>query len=320
VNPGKEIDFPKTKKWPRRAVMKNKTVNALAKAFSVVLGIALVQSASAQSFKKIKVKGGAALVQVSSGGSSVWGLASNGHPYIFNGKQFVLANNISLSQISVGGGNAAQADTVWARDSGGAIYSAAKSGTTWTFTQVPSRNLFTHVVAGPGYQDSCHPYEVWALNSGAQIFRYDFCGKNFALVNGILCSAWVGGGDMWGNDCLGNIFRYNFATGGFDQIPGALTEIAVGPNGVFGISSDTLIWEFHDNIQNFTQLPGSLGKIAAGGNGVWGLNSAQQVYRLEPGTATFVQVSGQMASISVGSGGGVWGIDNSGKVYAFTTP
>jgi hypothetical protein len=76
------------------------------------LGIACAQPAPAQTFKRAKVQGGAALVQVSSGGASVWALASDGNPYIFKNKQFVLANTISLTHIAVGGGNTFQADAV----------------------------------------------------------------------------------------------------------------------------------------------------------------------------------------------------------------
>ncbi len=85
--------------------MKNQIEKSLVKMLALVLGIACAQPAPAQTFKRAKVQGGAALVQVISGGASVWALASNGKPYIFNGTSFALANNISLSQIAVGGGN-----------------------------------------------------------------------------------------------------------------------------------------------------------------------------------------------------------------------
>src|SRR6202011_1412793 len=101
--------------------MKNQKQNSLVVMLALVLGITCVQSAPAQTFKKVKVNGNAPLVQVASGGASVWALASNGHPYIFNGKSFGLASSISLSQIKVGGGNAAQADAVWALNSSGSI-------------------------------------------------------------------------------------------------------------------------------------------------------------------------------------------------------
>ena len=62
--------------------MKNQIENSLVKMLALVLGIACAQPAPAQTFKRAKVQGGAALVQVSSGGASVWALASNGKPYI----------------------------------------------------------------------------------------------------------------------------------------------------------------------------------------------------------------------------------------------
>ena len=123
----------------------NVTVLALA------LGIASLQSAPAQTFKNVKVNGNAPLVQVASGGTSVWALASNGNPYIFNGKSFALANTISLSQIAVGGGHAAQADAVWALNSSGSIYHATKNGLSWVFSQVPG--ALDLIAVGPGYRD-----------------------------------------------------------------------------------------------------------------------------------------------------------------------
>jgi Tectonin domain len=70
---------------------------------------------------------------------------------------------------------------------------------------------------GIGYQDNCHPYEVWGLNPGANIYRYNFCGQNFEQVAGTLGTLSVGGGDIWGINGNGNIFAFNFATLGFDQ-------------------------------------------------------------------------------------------------------
>ena len=282
-----------------------------------VLGIACIQSAPAQTFKRVKVKGGAALVQVAAGGASVWARANNGNPYILKGKQFVLANSITLGQIAVGGGDALQADAVWGLDSSGSIYNASRSGSTWVFSKVPG--VLSLIAVGPGYQDNCHPYEVWGINASTQILRYNFCGKTFDQVPGSLTSLTVGGGDMWGLNGNGQIFRFNFATGGFDQLPGLLTQITVGPNGFWGLF-DTQIYEFYDNIQNFSQLPGVLTQIQAGGNGVWGLNSSGFIYRLEPSTSTFVQIPGTLARISVGSGAGVWGINGAKEAYRFSTP
>ena len=97
--------------------MKNQTVRISIVVLVSVLTIALSASALAQSFKQIPVKGGAKMMQIASGGRSVWALATNGQPYIYQNNQFVLANTRSLSQIAVGGGNVRQADTVWALDS-----------------------------------------------------------------------------------------------------------------------------------------------------------------------------------------------------------
>ncbi len=179
--------------------MKNQSAKSLAIILALVLGMACTQFAPAQTFKKVKVAGSAPIVQVASGGASAWALASNGNPYRFNGKSFALANTISLSQIAVGGGNAAQADAVWGLNSSGSIFRASKSGTSWTFSQVPG--ALDLIEVGPGYQDSCHPYEVWGLNTGSQIYRYNFCGNSFVQQPGFLCDIHVGGGEIWGAEC-----------------------------------------------------------------------------------------------------------------------
>jgi Tectonin domain len=288
----------------------------------LALGIAYMQSASAQSFKRVTVSNNTPLAQVASGGASVWALASNGNPYIFNGTSFVLANTISLSQIAVGGGNAAQADAVWALNSSGSIYRAHNNGTSWVFSQVPGSLDLVEV--GPGYQDRCHPYEVWGLNTGSQIYRYNFCTKSFDQEPGFLCDIHVGGGDIWGAACGPNVYRFNFSTGNFDPILdpfGAFPTLTVGPGGVeWAIDTSTSDVYRYDDSAGFVNLGCCLTQIQAGGNGVWGVKGNNTVYRWEASAQHFGQVAGLLTSISVGSGGGVWGINSSQQVFRFTTP
>jgi hypothetical protein len=303
--------------------MKNQKGNSLVVMLAVALGSACVQSAPAQSFKKVNVSGNAPLVQVASGGASVWALASNGNPYILRGNSFALANTISLSQIAVGGGSSAQPDAVWALNSSGNIFRASRSGSTWTFSQVPG--ALDLIEVGPGYQDHCHPYEVWGLNPGAQIYRYNFCGNNFDPVTGLLCDIHVGGGDIWGAECGPKVYRFDFSTGVFDPITdpfGSFPALTVGPNGVWAIdtggSDDYQYDEFTGTF--FLLSLGFLTQMQAGGNGVWGLDPSGNIFRLEPSTLRFIQVPGSLVSISVGSGGGVWGINSSHQVLKFTMP
>ena len=285
--------------------------------FVLVLGMACTPSAPAQTFKHIKVKGGAALEDIAAGGASVWALSNTGNPYILKGNQFVLANLITFRQIAVGGGSLRQADDVWALDAAGKVYRASKSGTSYAFSQVPG--VLDSIAVGSGYHDNCHPYEVWGLNAATQIFRYNYCSKAFDQAPGFLSSLAVGGGDMWGINANGRIFRFDFTTGGFVQLPGILTQVAVGPNGFWGLLN-TQIYQFYDNIQDFGQLSGILSEIRAGGNGVWGLNASGSIFRLDSSSLTFVQIPGTLARLSVGSGAGVWGINGGKEAYAFTTP
>jgi hypothetical protein len=297
--------------------MKNQTAKSLIAMLALVLGIACAPSAPAQTFKHVKVKGGTPLEEIAAGGASVWALSNTGNPYVLKGKQFVLANIITLSHIAVGGGNLRQADEVWALDSAGKVYRASKSGASYAFSQVPG--ILNLIAVGSGYHDNCHPYEVWGLNASTQIFRYNYCTKIFDQAPGFLSSLAVGGGDMWGINANGAIFRFDFTTGGFEQLPGVLTQVAVGPNGFWGLYN-TQIYEFYDDIQNFAQLPGILTEIHAGGNGVWGLNAAGSIFRLDSSPVTFVQIPGTLARLSVGSGAGVWGINGGKEAYGFSTP
>lgn len=298
--------------------------NSLVVMLALALAIACLQSASAQTFKQVKVNGNAPLGQVSSGGASVWALASNGKPYIFNGTTFVLANNVSLTQIAVGGGSAAQADEVWGLNSSGSIYRASKSGESWVFSRVPG--VLDLIEVGPGYQDHCHPYEVWGLNSGSQIFRYNFCRKNFDQEPGILCDVKVGGGDVWGAECGPNVFRFNFSTLTFDQVNdpfGSFPALTVGPNGVWAIDTgNSAVYQYDDRlgvVDGFIDISCcGITQLQAGGNGVWALFGSS-ILRLEPSTLTFVLVPGSLTSISAGNGG-VWGINRSHEVFAFSTP
>jgi Tectonin domain len=302
--------------------MKRHAAKSLAIVLALVLGMACTQSAPAQTFKKVKVNGNAPIMQVASGGNSAWALASNGNPYIFNGKNFVLANSISLSQIAVGGGNAVQADVVWALNSSGNVYRATKNGSSWTFSQVPG--VLDLIEVGPGYHDKCHPYEVWGLNTGSQIYRYNYCTSQFDQQSGFLCDIHVGGGYVWGAQCGPNVFKFNFSTGVFDQIAdpfGAFPQLAVGPNGgVWAIDTGNQSVAQYDPFSTFQYVIGCCSQqIQAGGDGVWIL-SGNQILRLDPSTLLYADVPGSLDSISVGSGGGVWGINSSHQVFAFSTP
>jgi hypothetical protein len=301
--------------------MRNLSGTSLVKIVALALSIVCTQSATAQHFKQVSVTGGAKLVQIASGGRSVWARARNGKPYIFRSNTFVLANSISLTQIAVGGGNAVKGDTVWGLDSSGLIYHATASGTSWVFSQVPG--VLDFIAVGIGYDDSCHPYEVWGLNPAAEIYRYSFCSKLFEQVPGTLATLAVGGGDIWGINGDGKIFNFNFATHNFDlglNNNNAFSQVTVGPNGVWALDGQTDVWQIVQvGVALNVLVHGPLAQIQAGGDGVWGINTFQQVFRLEQ--LHKVQIPGAaLVSISVGSGGGVWGINDAGQSLAFITP
>src|ERR1700730_237486 len=235
------------------------------KMLALALGIVCTQSAPAQTFKRVNVQGGAALIQIAPGGASVWALASSGHPYIFKTNKFVLANNIYLCQIAVGGGNTLQADAVWGLDCSSGIYRATRSGTSWVFSLVPGALDF--IAVGAGYNDSCHPYEVWGLHANS-IYRFNYCVGNWDSVPGSLATLAVGGGDILGINDSGQIYRFNFATLGFDLIGGGSVQITAGPSGAWALN---LYYQPRDVYADHKlYVPGQvpLTQIQAGGNGV----------------------------------------------------
>jgi hypothetical protein len=302
----------------KRGLMKTHKGRSLLVALAAVLSVASVQTLSAQTFYSVPVYGGASLAQVSAGGKSVWGIDTSEVPYIYQGGEFVPASNIALTQIAVGGGTTFQADEVWALDSLDRIYFASPGEMAWNFNYVPG--ALSQIAVGPGYNDRCHPYEVWGVNASSQIYRFNYCTRQFEQVPGWLKQLSVGGGDIWGVNKSNQIFRFNFKTLTFKQLPGLLTQITVGVDGVWGINASQQIYQFDPSKQLFVGLPGYLAQITAGGNGVWGLNSSSQIFRFDPGTQLFVQIPGLLATISVGTGGGVWGINASEQVYAFSRP
>jgi hypothetical protein len=298
--------------------MKSELGKSLVKMLALALSIACAQFAVAQTFKHVNVKGGVPLVQIAAGGASVWARAANGNPYIFKTNKFVPMSSISLTQLAVGGGNALQADAVWGLDSSGLIYRAANSGTTWVFSQVPG--LLDFIAVGIGYQDNCHPYEVWGLNPSASIYRYNFCGQNFEQVAGTLGTLVVGGGEIWGINDNGELFWLDFPTLNFRLAIRGCVQVTVGPNGVWDLDSSYEPFNFYSNTRIKVPGSGTLTQIQAGGDGVWAIGPVQQIFRLDTGHNSLVQIPGALVSISVGSGGGVWGLDSLGKAYGFSTP
>jgi hypothetical protein len=279
---------------------------------TLVFGFGSTQSALAQSFKHVKVKGGYSLVQISAGGASTWARSTSGHPYIYKNKQFVLADSNFLCQNAVDGGTVAQPDAVWGIDCSGGIQRATLIGSTWTFSSVPG--TLDHLAVGPGYQDSCYPYEVWGLNANS-IYRYSYCTNSFDFVPGSLVSIAVGGGGVWGINSNNDFFGFSFVDSAFIQKMRGFTQLEASPDGVWPLSVNGDVCRFMGECSSHQRLD----QFQAG-SGVWGIAAPQQVFRLDAGTVVLVQIPFSLAAISVGTGGGVWGLDGSGQPHVFSTP
>ena len=157
----------------------------------------------------------------------------------------------------------------------------------------------------------------------SQIFRYNFCGKNFDQVSPESFAKNKRGRrrNLGSTVRPPNVYRFNFSTGNFEQIAdpfGAIPALTIGPNGVWAVDTGNDVVYQYDDFLGFKDIGCCFAQIQAGGNGVWPL-SGSSIYRLEPSTLNFVQVPGSRLSISVGNGG-VWGINSSHHVFAFSTP
>lgn len=268
---------------------------------------------------------GAPVRMIASGGTSVWALDTNFAIYRWNTDTRVFDQIPgSLVWISVGGGTLLEPDEVWGYNAAGQFYRWSSG---WVAMPVPAGGLGGPVI-GKGFNNSCHPYEVWALGvvsvfNGNNIWRYNYCSAAWEQVPGQLASLSVGGGEIWGLNFSGQIWRFNTtAQSGWTQIPGLLTTIAVGADGVWGVNASQQAFQFNPASQTFVQISGAvLTYVAAGGNGVWGFNASHQVFRYQAVMRTFsLSPNVVLNHISVGSGGNVWGIDTANNIRVFVTP
>jgi hypothetical protein len=314
--------------------MKERIVKRLLSSIiAAALGVASIQFAPAQTFKKVNVKGGAKMVQVAAGAVSVWGLAANGNPYIYKGTQFVLANTISLTKIAVGGGNLRQKDTVWAVDAAGRIYQATKSGTSWVFNQMPG--ILSSIVVGAGHDDQCHPYEVWGLNPSSEIYRFNYCLKNWEWIPGILTKLAIGGGMVWGMNGDGQVYWFlGSYYNSWQQVPtlSPLADISAGPSGLWGIrlqdnallQLDENYWQINKNYAPWRQWYTPVTGVWAGGDGVWANlavgDHSDLMFIPEAIPASGGFLSGPTFVAISAAGAGVWGLDGLGQVWALSAP
>jgi len=277
--------FPPTKKLLEEIPMSRKT------AYWSVLPVlvcwaSFIVPASAQHFQAVT----GTLASVSAGRSEVFGLDSDAAVWRYapSTKSFVKIENAFLGSVAVGGGSDSQADAVWGVSANGGIFKF--NFQTKIFDAVPG--VLSQIAVGVGNQDKCHPYEVWGVNSAHAIFRYNNCSKEFVKVSGLLSQVATGGGDVWGlsSSNTENIFHFNFATQKFVSVQGVLS------------------------------LAASIAQVAAGGDGVWAVSTATTIGRFDPSAESLIGVQGNLKSIAVGSGAGVFGVNDSDAVFAFIRP
>jgi Tectonin domain len=264
---------------------------------------ASVVPASAQHFKQIT---GTPLSQIAAGRKEVWGLY-NSQIYRFNpNTESFDPIPGALTQIAVGGGTLMQTDEVWGINNG-EVYRF--NFNTNTFDSVPGGPKpckfcivvsFSQIAVGAGYEDNCHPYEVWVLNSLGNPYRYNYCTSQLENISspGFAQIAVGSAGDVWGlwegpyaYGYISPIAYQYFPTPSFglwDMCTCAAfggsgppwQQIAVGVNDVWAVDSNGAIWfwapqNILGSITNTSPPPGPSGsagfatKIASGGDGAW---------------------------------------------------
>jgi len=296
---------------------------------ALICWVAVAVPASAQHFKQIA----GSLSQIAVGRTEVWGIDASNHTYRFipGTKKFLLMP-VSLTQVAVGGGTLLQNDEVWGVNASGQIYRF--NFHTKTLAQVPG--VLSQIAVGEGNQDKCHPYEVWGIDPNLHVYRYNYCTSQWTqgdiALTPPLTHIATCGGSTWGLDEYAQIWEYDpTGIGAWNQIPGSLQQLTVGVNDVWGLDGNGGDWRYDPIDGGFISyiLMEPLTQIAAGGNGVWAIDSFGNLYRFsKDGPLSddgyffhqmYVSLT-PLTQIAVGSGGGVWGVDSSNRIFTFVRP
>jgi hypothetical protein len=343
---------------PAKEGFMSRTNIRFALCLTLIGSIAAVVPASAQHFEQMK---GASLTQIAAGRNEVWGL-NGSEVYRFNSstekfaKVSVPNKGQGLTQIAVGGGTLLQKDEVWGVDvngvGGGPVYHFNWS--TNKFDEYAGGRFgLSQIVVGPGYEDSCHPYEVWGIVVSTVFpqgtWRYNYCTSGFESItnpSGIdFSQIATGGGDIWAvslisviNDGITlNTWEYLPPYGGWalgGTVLGTsldLSQVAVGASNVWAIAAEgnqacAGTWGPIDTVQYFAGVCYTTAQVATGADGAWILynnaagNGLIGHWDAQQGVPVQFQLTSPAVQVAVGSGAGVWAIDSENRVYTFVRP
>jgi hypothetical protein len=210
-----------------------------------------------------------------------------------------------------------------------------------------------------GGSDGCHPYEVWGIvfseGTSNGTWRYNYCTSQFdriPLPQGSTTNFThiaTGGGDTWALDANAHIWHYNqyenlwfqVTNGGFD---GTLQQITVGVNDVWGLDGNGTVYRYDPNNATFVLVQAGsqadVAQIAASGDGVWAITASSpgsglcnvsrfQSYGLGTPTAggggfqsfcLSTSSSEDATQIAVGSGAGIWVVNQAGEINTWVRP
>jgi len=245
---------------------------------TLICSIAAAVPASAQHFQQMN----GSLTQIAAGRNEVWGL-NGSEVYRFNAttqmfSEIKIKAYGAVTQIAVGSGTLLQKDEVWAVSFGGAAYRYDFSTNKFVLENGPCTYAcspaLVQIAVGPGYEDNCHPYEVWGNGNGFP-FRYNYCTTQFEYIP---------------VSYDGNNF--------------AISQIATGGGAVIGISQSTI------GSGSSAILPGSVWAYCPAGYVSVYCQTAPEAYWVWLTAVTTGFLPPPFSQVSVGPLGQVWGIGN----------
>jgi hypothetical protein len=105
------------------------------------------------------------------------------------------------------------------------------------------------------------------------------------------------------------------------SVPGNLLQLTVGVNDVWGVNGSRQLFRYDFVSGTFIKVNiQDIAQVASGGDGVWFLDTSNDPYTVNSSTASFIPLLGVLKTVAVGSGVGVFGINNSDEVYTFVRP
>lgn len=248
-----------------------------------------------------------ALASIAAGADgSVWGIDSAGQICTYNaltgGWTWIPGN---LAQIAVGDGA-----NVWGINSAQQVYRFNPAEQTWDW--IPG--ALKQIAVAPNAQ-------VWGINAADEIYRFDATASRWIWMPGSLTQISVtGDGAVWGINREGEAYQFDQRSERWLDVEGGFSQITAGSqSNVWALDLQGQPYRFNTQSKRFNRVPGAvLEQIAVGFDGsVWGRDRSNSIFQFNSQTQSWTQIPGSLAAISVAADAVVWGINETGSVFAY---